>query len=84
MLVLFKSVPLRRCFILSQNFRLAQVSETDGPGLLYGTRIRQARWKELDREGATAWYEKDGKVIALTTFDGELYIENSSKEEIGI
>ncbi|WP_294741198.1 hypothetical protein [uncultured Exiguobacterium sp.] len=58
------------------------VSETDGPGLFYGTRIRQAGWKELDREGATAWYEKDGKVIALTTFDGELYLENSSKEEI--
>ncbi|WP_329468589.1 hypothetical protein [Exiguobacterium sp. 9-2] len=58
------------------------VSETDGPGLLYGTRIRQAGWKELDREGATAWYEKDGKVVALTTFDGELYLENSSKEEI--
>ncbi len=60
------------------------VSETDGPGLLYGTRIRQAGWKELDRVGATAWYEKDRKVIALTTFDGELYLENSSKEEIGI
>lgn len=58
------------------------VSETDGPGLLYGTRIRQAGWEELDREGATAWYEKDGKVVALTTFDRELYLENSSKEEI--
>lgn len=58
------------------------VSETDGPGLLYRTRIRQAGWEELDREGATAWYEKEGKVVALTTFDGELYLENSSKEEI--
>ncbi|EZP61060.1 hypothetical protein [Exiguobacterium sp. RIT341] len=58
------------------------VSETDGPGLLYRTRIRQAGWEEFDREGATAWYEKEGKVVALTTFDGELYLENSSKEDI--
>ncbi|MCY1690905.1 hypothetical protein OVA29_09700 [Exiguobacterium sp. SL14] len=60
------------------------VSETDGLGLLYGTWIRQAGWEELDREGATAWYERDGRVIALTTFDWELYLEASSKEEIGI
>lgn len=51
------------------------VSEVEGPGVLYEMRIRQAGWKWVDREGLAAWYEKDGRMIELTTFDDELFLE---------
>lgn len=51
------------------------VSEIEGPGVLYEMRIRQAGWKLVDREGLAAWYEKDGRMIEVTTFDDELFLE---------
>lgn len=51
------------------------VSEVEGPGVLYEMRIRQAGWQLVDREGLAAWYEKDGRMIELTTFDDELFLE---------
>ncbi len=58
------------------------VSEVEGPGVLYEMRIRQAGWKWIDREGLAAWYEKDGRMIELTTFDDELFLEPAERAGI--
>lgn len=58
------------------------VSEVEGPGVLYEMRIRQAGWKLVDREGLAAWYKKDGRMIELTTFDDELFLEAAARAGI--
>ncbi|OIN66085.1 hypothetical protein BLD48_12555 [Exiguobacterium sp. KRL4] len=58
------------------------VSEVEGPGVLYAMRIRQDGWKLVDREGLAAWYEKDGRMIELTTFDDELFLEPAERAGI--
>lgn len=58
------------------------VSEVEGPGVLYAMRIRQAGWKVVDREGLAARYEKDGRMIELTTFDDELFLEPAVQADI--
>ncbi len=64
------------------NIKTRLVSETDGPGLLYAARIRQAGWEVVDREGLTAWYQKDGRLVELTTFDDELLLEPAERAGI--